>query len=70
MDQYNVITTFKHGERRVLQLAADRFVLVEGYYRNVILLCRKNNGTPEYKKSFTEELQNKYFTAAYVLLLN
>ena len=45
-----MITTIKHAERRVLQLAADRFLLVEGYYRNVILLYRKNNGTPEYKK--------------------
>ena len=44
------ITTFKHGERQLLQLAADRFVLEKGYYSNFIPLRRKNNENPECKK--------------------
>jgi len=38
-------------ERQVLLSATDWFVLVNGYYSNVILLGCKNNGTLEYKKS-------------------
>jgi hypothetical protein len=37
VQQRNDITTFTHGERQMLQLATDILVLVNGYYRNVIL---------------------------------